>query len=274
MSTVGRTVDEYPAAMIRAVLLVASSLLLGACAPSAKIDSVRFSSLSLSQCTLDFGVTMTNPNAVPLPLVDLQYGVASHDRTVISGTAPLSGAVPASGSRAFSVPVTISFNDLAAAVAQARPGTLVPYTATLGVVTNIAGSETQTYSVSHSGRVPYALPPVLSVQEASWRAPTFSSLRGTVKLGVVNPNEFGVKLSDFDYSIRLGDTELVSGRASPLSLGPGRNGTLALDVDLDMNKVGSMLQRILSSSAGAFSASGRLHMGTDAGDFDLPFTTR
>lgn len=242
--------------------------------PSAKLEGARFSSLTLEGVTIDFDMSVSNPTAVPIPLTAIDYGLASGQTTFVNGTAPLSGVVPARGSRTIALPVTISFAELRSAVSTVRLGTLVPYTASLAMLTGASDSPAARWPLSYSGKIPVALPPTISVKEATWRSPNFSALRGTVALAVSNPNEFAVMLRDLDTKIMFGDTPIVSGVASPLQLDAGGSGTLQLDVDLPLREIGGMLGTIMSASASSFSASGRMRMTGEFGEIDLPFTSR
>jgi len=256
------------------VLALLVAMTASACStPSASIAGVRLSSLSLEGATLDFDVKVSNPTAAPIPLTKLDYGLASGATTFIDGSVPLDGVVPARGDRTVALPITVSFEQLKQVIGAVKPGTLVPYTASLALAAGSDNTAAQRWPISYSGKIPIPLPPKISVTQASWRSPSFSSIRGTIALAVSNPNEFAVTIRDLDYRVMLGDRSLVDGRASPLALGPRGDGTLKLDVDVPLQQIGPMLSKLMSSSAGSFSAAGNLRMSGEFGDIELPFAT-
>ena len=100
--------------------------------PTARIAGVGIADINLESATLTFEVEVSNPYPVPLPLVNVDYGLASGGTRFLAGQAQLQGAVPARGKKTVSVPATIVYTQLLAALKGVRPGSVLPYKADLG----------------------------------------------------------------------------------------------------------------------------------------------
>jgi LEA14-like dessication related protein len=109
--------------------------------PSASLRGVRFGELSFSRVGLDFDVEVTNPYEVPLPLVNLEYGLTTGRSQVLKGAAPLQGTIPAGQSKVLTLPAEVSILDVIRFVEGLRPGASVPYSAdaTLSVDAPVLG---------------------------------------------------------------------------------------------------------------------------------------
>ena len=80
--------------------------------PSARVVGVGLDDIGLDSATLGFNLEIKNPYAVPLPLVNLDYGLASLGKPFLSGRADLQGTVPAGGTRTVKLPAKIGFAQL------------------------------------------------------------------------------------------------------------------------------------------------------------------
>ncbi|MCU0726477.1 MAG: LEA type 2 family protein, partial [Planctomycetes bacterium] len=109
--------------------------------PTASLKGVRFGDLSFSKVGLDFDVEVTNPYEVPLPLLNLDYGLTTGRSQVLKGAAPLQGTIPAGQSKLLTLPAEVSILEVIRFVEGLRPGASVPYSAdaTLSVDAPILG---------------------------------------------------------------------------------------------------------------------------------------
>jgi len=124
-------------AMSLAVLLAgcdaARQVLAGMQKPSASLNGLSFGDITLDSATLLFDVEITNPYSVDLPLLNMDYAVASGQNKLFSGKADVASTIPANGSKVVALPATITYADLLKAFKGIRPGTSIPYSADLGL---------------------------------------------------------------------------------------------------------------------------------------------
>lgn len=104
--------------------------------PTARLSGMQFGDIDLKAATLLFNVEIENPYAVALPLLNLDYAVASGQTSLFEGKADTQTVIPAKGKQSVSLPVKIGYMDFLNALAQlkdVRPGSIIPYTADVGL---------------------------------------------------------------------------------------------------------------------------------------------
>ena len=96
--------------------------------PTAAVTGMTVQNVTPAGFTMDFGVDLTNPNAVPLPLTSADYKVALGGVGVADGKATPDATLPANGTARVTVPVAVTFEGLLAAEqAIVGSGGNVPY---------------------------------------------------------------------------------------------------------------------------------------------------
>jgi LEA14-like dessication related protein len=104
--------------------------------PTARLAGMQFGQIDLQAATLLFDVEIDNPYAVALPLLNLDYTVASGQTSLFEGKADTQTVIPAKGKQSVSLPVKIGYMDFLNALAElkdVRPGSAIPYTADVGL---------------------------------------------------------------------------------------------------------------------------------------------
>lgn len=104
--------------------------------PTARLAGVQFGDINLQAATLLFDVEVTNPYTVALPLLNMDYSVASGQSPLFEGKADLQTVIPAKGTQSVSLPIKIGYMDLLHALAElkdVRPGSAIPYSADVGL---------------------------------------------------------------------------------------------------------------------------------------------
>ncbi len=110
------------------------SLLAGAPKPSASLKDVRFDSLSWDKLALKFDVEVTNPYSLPLPLVNMDYGLSGGASQFLSGKANFKDTtIPANGSQTVTLPAEVNLAEVINFVKGVRPGSAMPYSANLNL---------------------------------------------------------------------------------------------------------------------------------------------
>ncbi len=83
--------------------------------PTAAVTGMTVQNVTAAGFTMNFGVNLTNPNAVALPLSGADYKLAVGGVGVADGRATPDEILPANGTAAVSVPVAVTFESLLAA---------------------------------------------------------------------------------------------------------------------------------------------------------------
>ena len=111
----------------------AQQALLGMKKPSASLKGVKFGDISLEAATLLFDVEIENPYDVDLPLLKMDYSLASGSSRLFAGKTDVASTIPANASRVVSLPASIAYSDLVKAFKGFKPGQPIPYSAEMGL---------------------------------------------------------------------------------------------------------------------------------------------
>lgn len=241
--------------------------------PTADITSLRVTGLSLESASVEVGVRVANPYAVPLPVADMTYALSSGQATFLTGAAGAQGTIPARASRDFALPATIRFADLMQAVSGIRPGAMVPY-----AVDSVISLDTEALGrvevpLKKEGELPVPAPPTVSVDSIEWGELTFSNASATVNLRLGNPNAFGVDVSRIAYGLSLGGTEVArTDLAHAATIAPGRDAVLRLPLSFSPRGAGAGLFNVLMGRGASYGVSGQLSVTTPFGPLTLPLS--
>jgi LEA14-like dessication related protein len=242
--------------------------------PQVTVTGVRIADLSLTDLTVVFDLTITNPYAVPLPLVNLDYALASGAQPFLQGQAPMQGTVPVSGSKTVSVPTKVVFLELLKVLQSVRPGAVLPYRATLGLSVNAPVIGTLRLPLEQDGQLPVPTAPNVSIPSIAWKSVSLAGVAGVLKLRVGNPNAFAFDVAGLDYDIKLGSFSLVKGGlTNAASLTAGGSQDIAINVAVSTAQAGLAIVRMLQGQGSGYSLGGALSLGTPWGPLRIPLAT-
>ncbi len=162
----------------------------GMAKPSAHVVGVRLADLNLDSASLIFDVSVDNPYDVALPLTNVDYSLASGGKPFLTGQAPVQGSVPAKGSMTVSLPARLQFAQLLTALQDVKPGSLVPYDATLGLSANAPAVGTVSLPLKKSGQLPVPAVPVIELADVQWKGLDLNRAEALLHLNVTNTNRF------------------------------------------------------------------------------------
>lgn len=240
--------------------------------PSARIKAVNLGALSLEQAALNFDVEIDNPYSVGLPLVDLDYAIASDGRAFLSGAAPISGSIPARGSRIVTVPATVRFADLMGALEGVRPGAVVPYTADLNLSVDAPGLGEVKLPLQKRGELPIPTVPSVALESIDWESLTLERAAALLTIRITNLNQFPLDLSRLDYALSLAGTPVVeTSLRQAVSFSAGGEGVLEIPIALAPKDLGLAAFRMLTGDGAGYELGGLMNVDTPFGPLDLPF---
>lgn len=252
-----------------------SDLAAGAAKPGVAVKGVRFGDLTADGLTLLFDTEVSNPYAVDLPLVNLDYGLASGGTRFLTGSAPVQGSVPAHGSSVVVLPAKVSFGPLLTAVSGVRPGAVVPYTADMKLsvdVPAVAGGGRLALPLTKSGELPVPAVPEVSIAGIKIGQVGLSRAAATLTLNVKNTNSFAADLSRLDVALDLSGARVGSvSAARSLSLLPGASGTVELPMDFSLSKLGIAAFRAMRGNDAGYRVTGEAGVQTPFGPLVMPF---
>jgi len=239
--------------------------------PSAKVAGVSLRELGLQAATLQFDIDVGNPYAVPLPLANIDYGLASQGQVFLSGKADLQGTIPAKGHKTISVPARVNYAELLKTIQGIRPGSVLPYQAELGLSVDAPGVGPLRLPLKQQGQLPVPALPDVSVSEIKWSKLTMDEAGGVVKLNLTNRNEFPMDLKKLAYGLSLGGTRVGSGSITQAaSFKAGGSSVLEIPLSFPPAKAGLALFKSLLGKSGGYGFQGNLEVSTPFGALAIP----
>jgi LEA14-like dessication related protein len=270
-----RSHSLWGALVVLPVVVVASGCGMLDQKPSARVTGVSLQDVNLSDATLAFDVEVTNPYAVALPLVDLDYALSGRGERLISGQAPLTGTVPAQGSRTVQIPAKVVFREVLTALSDFRPGSVLPYTAEMGLSVDTPVLGSLRLPLRREGELPVPTAPGIKLTRIQWDKLTLSEAAGVVELAVTNRNQFAMDLRKLTTQLKLAGTQVAdTGIEKNLSLaGAGDSGTLRIPISFSAAKVGLGLFRMLTGSQAGYSLTGQMDVETPYAPMSIPISS-
>lgn len=94
--------------------------------PDADISGFHLPVINTNLPEVIVHILITNPNPVPIPLLDMIYDISSDGRKLCSGTIPDAGTVHAHGSETIKIPLTLVYKDIIDTFDDIKPGQIIP----------------------------------------------------------------------------------------------------------------------------------------------------
>jgi len=264
-----------------AVLLVAcvalgcesvSSIIEGLDRPTARVTGVSFGDLSAESVSLNFDVEVSNPYGVALPLTEISYALASDDQPFVSGDAKLSGTVPARGRRTISLPATVQFRQLLSTLSGVRPGEVVPYDASMKLAVDAPAAGRLELPVRKQGELPVPAVPQVRVAGVTWDKLSWREARATVRIDLVNTNQFSLGLKNLQYDLALAGANVGEAALSQsVNMSPGESATLEAPISFSPISMGMAVFNVLKGQSADYRLRGRIDADTPFGPIALPY---
>ncbi|HOX40471.1 MAG TPA: LEA type 2 family protein [Candidatus Brocadiia bacterium] len=241
--------------------------------PSASVKNVALNDLSLQRATLLFDVEIANPYAVPLPLLDMEYWLASADKQFLSGKAQIGGTVPAHGSRVVSLPATVVFAELIKAISGVKPGAVIPYTARLNLSVDAPAVGVLSLPMEKTGDLPVPTVPEVELTSVQWKALSMSEAKAVLAVKIKNTNDFPVDLSRMSFALSLGEANVVSSSvAQPISFAGGAEAAMELPISFSPLSFGIGVFNMLKGKGSSYKLAGNLDLVTPFGPLSMPYS--
>ncbi len=244
--------------------------------PTAKVKGVHLTDLNLDSATVAFDVDVKNPYPVSLPLMNLDYGLASGGERFLSGEADIQDVIPAQQSKVFSVPVNVRFTELLGVLTRVKPGSIVPYRADLGLSVDAPKAGALRLPMSTAGELPIPAIPDVKLEQIRWEELSLQAVEGVMRLQVVNRNEFPVDLSKLSYALSLSDMDVASaGVNQQMELaGNGGSGVLEIPISFSARNLGLAAIKMLTGSDTLYELEGIIDTSTPFGPMTFPLDSK
>ncbi|KAH7404102.1 hypothetical protein KP509_15G010600 [Ceratopteris richardii] len=218
--------------------------------PTAAISGFHILHISLEKVDIVVDVLVTNPNPIPIPLVEIIYLIESDGHKLISGTIPDAGTVRAHGSETIKIPICLIYKDVKDTYDDIQPGEIIPYRV----------SAEPLIDVPIIGRV--SLPLEKKVETPS-----------PYKPDVENKNKFDLGVNTLEYNFTLGDDNIANATLSESTkIGQCGEGILEVPITFRPKDLGSAVWDIIRGRGAGYSMKGKLEVDTPFGPMNIPFS--
>jgi LEA14-like dessication related protein len=240
--------------------------------PSARIVGLRLADLSLDGISVLADVEVKNPYSVAIPLLGLDFALASGGTAFLRGESETSGTIEARGSRVLPVRATVGFSGLIEALSGVRPGAVVPYALEVGVSVDAPVLGRLRLPVKKSGELPVPTLPDIELRRIRLETLGLDEVEAVLRIRIGNGNEFPLDLAKLATSLSLGGTPIVGARTRrPTTIAAGEKGVVEIPVRFSPLRAGAAVFGLLSGDEAAFGLKGSLDVETPFGPLSMPF---
>ena len=232
--------------------------------PTARVVSGEITSLSFDRAELTFDVEVANPNPVGMRLAGIDYELFFDESSFLRGATEEEIEIAANGTSTVRIPVGVGYTELIESVRSLSDRRETAYRLAAGVSVDVPALGRVRLPVERSGTIPVVRPPRVRVRELSLEGLSLSGADLRLRLGVTNPNAFGLSLQTLDYALRINGELWGSARISEAAeLSEGGEREITLPITLDFGAMGrSVRDLILGRANVAYNLSGTLEVGT------------
>ena len=239
--------------------------------PSATVVGVNIDDFGLQSLTLKFDIKVTNPNSVRLPLLNMDYALASDGQSFLSGEAKLQGFVPAGGDRVVPLYAKVTYLEVLGVLKKFKLGAVIPYQSEMGLSVDAPIMGKLRLPLKKSGRIPIPAIPSVEMTEIKWDKVTLSHAGGKIRLKLTNRCAFPVKLKDIGFNLVLAETNIGRcGTTDEVDCAPNSPQMVDIGIGISPSDLGLAAFRMLRGKGAGYKINGAMKMGTEFGPLDVP----
>lgn len=240
--------------------------------PTADVAGIHIPSINLKKLEIVVDVLISNPNPVPIPLVDIDYLVESNGRKLVSGLIPDAGTIHAHGSETVKIPITIIYDDIKDTYDDIKPGSIIPYKIKVGLIADVPVFGKITLPLEKEGEIPVPYKPDVDLEKVEFDSFSFEETSATLHMKLENKNDFDLGLNALEYEVWLAEVSIVNAKLSK-SAKINKNGIsyIELPVSFRPKDFGSALWDMIRGKGAGYAMKGNLDLDSPFGPMQLPF---
>ncbi|KAI3886143.1 hypothetical protein MKW92_013873 [Papaver armeniacum] len=239
--------------------------------PTADVTAIHVPKINLEMADIVVDVLVTNPNPIPIPLIDINYLVESDGRKLVSGLIPDAGTIHAHGSETIKIPLRLIYDDIRATYAEIKSGSIIPYRIKVDLIVDVPVFGRLTLPIEKTGEIPIPLKPDVDLDKIKFERFSFEETVAILHLKLENMNDFDLGLKDLDCEIWLSDV-CIGGADLNESTEIAKNGISYVDVPITFRPkdFGSALWDMIRGKGTSYTLKGNIHVDTPFGAMKLP----
>ncbi|RWW63821.1 hypothetical protein BHE74_00028988 [Ensete ventricosum] len=241
--------------------------------PTADVAAVHLPCINLEKAEIVVDVLITNPNPIPIPLIDINYLIESDGRKLVSGLIPDAGTIHAHGSENVKIPVTLIYDDIKSTYHDIKPGSIIPYRVKVDLIVDVPIFGRITLPLEKTGEIPVPYKPDIDVEKIHFDKFSFEETMASLHLKLDNKNDFDLGLNSLDYEFWLSDISIASAELNK-STTIGKNGFTKMEIPISFRPkdFGSALWDMIRGRGTGYSMKGNIDVDTPFGHMKLPIS--
>eukprot|EP00262_Sarcandra_glabra_P014020 TRINITY_DN4002_c0_g2_i1.p1 TRINITY_DN4002_c0_g2~~TRINITY_DN4002_c0_g2_i1.p1 ORF type:complete len:326 (-),score=93.90 TRINITY_DN4002_c0_g2_i1:363-1340(-) len=241
--------------------------------PTADVSGIHIPSINLNKAEIIVDVLVTNPNPIPIPLIDINYLVESDGRKLVSGLIPDAGTIAAHGSETVKIPVLLIYDDIKETYDDIKPGSIIPYLIKIELIIDVPIIGRITLPLEKTGEIPIPYKPDIDLEKIRFERFSFEETVANLHLKLENKNDFDLGLNALDYEVWLSD-ESIGGAELAKSAKIDKTGITYIDIPITFRPkdFGSALWDMIRGKGTGYAMKGNIDVDTPFGPMKLPFS--
>ncbi|VAH57321.1 unnamed protein product [Triticum turgidum subsp. durum] len=241
--------------------------------PTADITGIHIPQISLEKVELIADVLITNPNPVPIPLVDIEYLIESEGRKLMSGAIPDAGTIDAHGSETVKIPVLLIYDDIKSTYGDIKPGSIIPYLVKVILHVDIPVIGRISLPLEKAGEIPVPYKPDVDISKIKFEKFSFEEATATLHLNLDNKNDFDLGLNALDYEIWLSNVSIASAETKEsTNIKKQEVTTMTLPISFRPKDFGSAMWDMIRGKGTGYTIKGHIDVNTPFGHMKIPIS--
>lgn len=241
--------------------------------PTADVTGFHLPSISLEKADIVVDVLVSNPNPIPIPLVDIVYLIESEGRKLVSGTIPDAGTIRAHGSETIKIPVSLIYQDIKDTYDDIKPGEVIGYRVRVELLVDVPVLGRITIPIEKTGEIPIPYKPDVDVDKIEFEHLSLEETSASLHLKVENKNKFALGIKAMEYTFTLADATIANATLNKSAdIRECGEGTLEVPITFRPKDLGSAVWDIIRGRGAGYSIVGKLEVDTPFGPMHLPFS--
>lgn len=241
--------------------------------PTADVTGIHIPSINLEKAEFVVDMLVTNPNPVPIPLIDINYLIESDGRKLVSGLIPDAGTIHAHGSETVKIPVTLIYDDIKGTYDSIKPGSIIPYKIKIDLIVDVPIFGRLTLPLEKTGEIPIPYKPDIDLEKIRFERFSFEETVAILHLKLENKNDFDLGLNALDYEVWLSDVS-IGGAELKDSTKLDKNGIGRINIPITFRPkdFGSALWDMIRGKGTGYTMKGHIDVDTPFGAMKLPIS--
>ena len=200
---------KYPAFLFLLVLTACQSFGSLVNEPVVSLNSVELAGISLRGVDLIAHIDIENPNAISIPLPNINWELFVNSASFINGSLKKTESLRSRGKTTIDLPLGVTYEGLYKTISSVIKTKEAAYNIALGITFPIPLIENKVYRLAFSGVLPLPELPRISPGSVNISKIDFTGVELNCGVGIENPNRFPIPFPKLEYDYEVNGVPVV-----------------------------------------------------------------